>query len=236
MAVVKITIATVCYNAAKDIEQLIASVCGQDYERLEFIIVDGGSNDGTLDIIKRNKYSITKWISEPDNGVYDAMNKALHIATGDYILFLGVDDHLISSDTISNVVSYMNDSNSIYYGDVYRYPRNDLYRGKFNKYLLACENICHQAIFYPRSVYKNMIYDVKFPIYADYVYNIRNWRTTSFRYIPICISYYCCTGLSGSDDSVEKFNKLMMKEFRSNLGWTAYLIRCVYKLIKLKSS
>ena len=227
----KFTVAIAVYNSSATIEETLLSVISQKEADVEVVIVDGGSTDSTLQILRYYSDSV-KMISEPDNGVYDAMNKALDLATGDFVLFLGADDHLLSSNTISEVASHIDNKNAIYYGDVYRNSRNDIYMGKFSKYKLACENICHQAIFYPKSVYKKMKYDLRFPVYADYVYNLRNWKNHSFKYVPICISYYNCTGLSGNDKSGEKFGKDMMREVKQNLGWTCYLIRCFYKIYK----
>ena len=235
MNTIKISIVTVCYNAENDIRYVMQSVLSQTYMNIEYIIVDGASKDNTVEVLKEYEPRFEgkmKWVSEPDNGVYDAMNKALDMVTGDFVLFLGADDHLLSPETISKVVSMMDKSNVIYYGDVYRNSRNDLYRGRFNSYLLACENICHQAIFYPQSVYKAMKYDLNFPIYADYVYNIRNWKKCYFKYLPICISFYNCSGLSGNDKSDEKYGNKMMKEIRKNLGFICYLIRQAYKFVK----
>ena len=228
----KFSIVTVCYNAELWIEQAIVSVINQRYNNIEYIIVDGGSKDTTLDIINKYNHRIAVCVSEPDHGVYDAMNKALDLATGDFIIFLGADDHFLSDDTLSAVSKFIDDNNAIYYGDVYRNTRNDLYRGRFNKYLLACENICHQAIFYPKSVYKMMKYDLRYPIYADYIYNIRNWNIHIFKYMPICISYYNCKGLSGTNISKSKDDVEILKEIRHNLGFDAYIIRRVYKIFK----
>ena len=108
---------------------------------------------------------------------------------------------------------------------------NDIYRGKFNKYLLSCENICHQSNFYPNSVYKNFIYDLKYPIHADYIYNIRLWNRIKFDYIPICISYYNCKGLSGNGNDTDKYSKSFYNEVRNNLGLTCFILRHIYRLI-----
>lgn len=88
----KITVITVCLNSVNTIEKAIKSVVGQDYVDKEYIIVDGGSTDGTLNIIKKYKQYITKWISEPDRGIFDAMNKGIEMASGDIIAFLNSDD------------------------------------------------------------------------------------------------------------------------------------------------
>lgn len=232
MREIKISIVTVCYNAERYIENVFLSVKFQTYSNIEYIVVDGESNDGTLDVIKKYEGVISRWISEPDNGVYDAMNKALDLATGDFLLFLGADDHFISYDTISNAVQFMNQKDYVYYGDVYRNVRNDLYRGKFSKYLLACENICHQAIFYPKSVYKQVKYDLNYPIYADYIYNIRNWRKYTYKYIPVCIAYFNCTGVSGASSNAEKYSKPFFLEIKKNLGLSCYIIKILYWIVK----
>ena len=88
----KITIVTITYNAERYLEQTITSVIEQTYTNREYIVVDGNSSDGTLDIIKKYESEIDNWISEPDNGIADAMNKGIDLATGDYILFLHSDD------------------------------------------------------------------------------------------------------------------------------------------------
>lgn len=102
--ITKISIVTVSYNAVDTIEQTISSVVNQTYEDIEYIIIDGGSTDGTVDIIRKYEDRIAYWVSEPDKGIYDAMNKGIDVATGDYIYFLGADDRLIDSKIISTVI------------------------------------------------------------------------------------------------------------------------------------
>ena len=99
----KISIITVSYNAVATIEQTILSVINQTYENIEYIIIDGGSTDGTIDIIKKYKDKISYWVSEQDNGIYDAMNKGIDVATGDYIQFLNADDCLVNKEIIKIV-------------------------------------------------------------------------------------------------------------------------------------
>lgn len=113
----KITVVTVCYNAADLIEDTIKSVLSQTYDNIEYIIVDGNSSDGTMDIV--NKYSdrISKIISEPDKGIYDAMNKGIFAATGDYINFMNAGDIFTSDDAVSKVVGLIDKSNDVIYGD-----------------------------------------------------------------------------------------------------------------------
>ena len=91
----KVTVVTVVFNDAAHIESTMLSVIGQTYKNIEYIVIDGKSNDGTTDLIKRYSDKITKWISEPDKGIYDAMNKGLALATGDYVIFMNSGDKFI---------------------------------------------------------------------------------------------------------------------------------------------
>jgi|SRR3989344_169186 len=100
----KVTIITVCLNSKETIEDTIKSVLSQTYKNLEYIIVDGGSTDGTLDIVDRYKDQISKIIFEPDQGIYDAMNKGLRVMTGDVVAFLNSDDFYLDKNVISDVV------------------------------------------------------------------------------------------------------------------------------------
>lgn len=115
----KVTIITVTYNSAGWLEQCIQSVIGQHYPDIEHIIVDGGSTDATLDIIRRYQPYISQWISEKDNGMYDAINKGMRMATGDIIGTLNSDDILASGDVISAIVNGFkyNDVQAVY-GDI----------------------------------------------------------------------------------------------------------------------
>lgn len=110
----EISIITVCFNSEKTIEDTIKSVCCQTYKNIEYIIIDGGSTDRTCDIINSYISQISIFVSEPDNGIYDAMNKGLDMATGDYLLFLGSDDHLMSSNIIERVMARINNTTDIF--------------------------------------------------------------------------------------------------------------------------
>ncbi|MEL7633367.1 glycosyltransferase family 2 protein [Sporomusa sphaeroides] len=103
MGLSKVSVITVCYNSAKTLEDAIGSVVNQTYPNLEYIIIDGGSTDGTVDIIKKYKEKISYWISEPDEGIYDAMNKGLKRATGEWVYFLGSDDYLVSDHSFTDI-------------------------------------------------------------------------------------------------------------------------------------
>lgn len=186
----KISIVTVVFNGASTLESTIISVINQNFIDLEFIIIDGGSTDGTLDIIKKYEDKITFWQSEPDRGIYDAMNKGLEKANGEWLMFLGCDDLLLN--VMHEVFPFMQDKNAVYYGNSFFNKELLIYDGKFNGFKLSKKNICHQAIFYPKMVYKNRLYDLQYKLLADYNYNIKCYGDSNvkFRYIPSLISVF----------------------------------------------
>ena len=114
-----ISIITISYNAVKDIENTILSVLNQTYPNIEYIIIDGGSTDGTLDIIKKYQDKITYWVSEPDKGIYDAMNKGTLKATGEWLNFMNAGDTFYNEQVLENVFRDNNWENTdVIYGDV----------------------------------------------------------------------------------------------------------------------
>lgn len=115
----KVSIITVCFNSAETIEDTIRSVLNQDYQQIEYIIVDGQSSDDTVSIVKSHSRHIDRFISEPDNGIYDAMNKGIKLATGDIVGFLNADDFYADNDVIEKIAGVMQ-SNDVgcCYGDL----------------------------------------------------------------------------------------------------------------------
>jgi glycosyltransferase involved in cell wall biosynthesis len=112
----KVTVITVVYNNKNNFIKTISSVKSQNYNNIEYIVIDGNSKDGTLDVIKQNENVISKWLSEPDKGIYDAMNKGIVLATGDYVWFLNGGDMIYSNDTLNEVFSSEKNAD-VYYGD-----------------------------------------------------------------------------------------------------------------------
>jgi len=121
----KISIITVCYNSAETIEDTIQSVASQNYNNVEYIIVDGLSKDNTVDIIKKYSHVVTRWVSEKDKGIYDAMNKGISMATGDVIGILNADDVYTNAEVLSSVMEKFQDSSiQGVYGDL-KYVQKD---------------------------------------------------------------------------------------------------------------
>lgn len=221
---IKFTIVTVCYNSSQTIANTIQSVLSQNYDNYEYWIIDGASTDSTIEILKSINNKHVKYITEPDKGIYDAMNKALNKAIGDYLLFLGADDILFSSDTLKNIENKITDNTSIFYGNVIRTNTGAIYDGEFTKWDWGYKNICHQAIFYPKSIYKNKKYNLEYKLVADWVYNLELLAdSVNFRYINEVVSVYNDIDGLSSTKVDEKFLKLRRKLIVNAVGIMPYI-------------
>ncbi len=166
----KITIITVVRNAADELRKTIISIIDQDYPNLEFILVDGGSTDGTLEVIKAYAARITWWISEPDHGIYDAMNKGLAKATGDWVNFMNAGDMFVENDVVSRVMASDLDGFGVVYGDsIAAYPRANVFKKAGPPEEMVHGMVfCHQAAFIRRELIGDDGFDLSYPIGADF--------------------------------------------------------------------
>lgn len=187
-----ISVVTISYNAVATIEQTILSVINQTYKNIEYIIIDGGSTDGTVDIIKRYSDRISYWISEPDKGIYDAMNKGVEKASGYWINFMNSGDTFYNRDTINDIFKLSDykdidilygDRISVYsFGPLYQMPNQLRYMNQFFP-------IFHQSTFIKSDIMKDMKYDVKFKISADYNFFHKAYhKGCRFEYVNIPFS------------------------------------------------
>ena len=232
----KISIITVCLNAAQTIENTINSVISQSYPYIEYIIIDGQSTDGTKDIINKYRDRISVYISENDAGIYDAMNKGIAMATGDFIYFLGGDD-VLNGDIIKEVVPYLNSNvNSVHYGQVLLSPSHKLFGGKFSKWRLIHKNITHQSIFYPAMVFETKRFNTKYPIAADWDFNLFLMsRKIRFEYNGLIIAVFNVNGISSKGDKEFYQNReMIVKEYFGIKEWL-YLTILILTPIKILS-
>lgn len=220
-----ISVITVCYNSVQTIEATILSVINQTYKNIEYIIIDGGSTDGTVEIINKYKDQIAYWISEPDEGIYDAMNKAVDASNGDWLFFINSGDTFYESSVLETVLKYMKRKNVIYYGNVLMLPDNIIYDGKFSKTKLCRRNICHQSIFYPKSVFRKYHYNVKYRIYADHFLNLECMADSdfSFKYFDEIISNYTLDGVSSVSPNDINFRNDYFDIIKSLFGKVFFL-------------
>jgi glycosyltransferase involved in cell wall biosynthesis len=221
----RVTIISVCYNSSKTIERTILSVANQLYKNIEYIIIDGSSTDGTLEIIKKHQDKITIWISERDRGLYHAMNKGIELATGELVGILNCDDVLFSDKTISNIVEFHQKNfveasvgNVVQVDDFGKEVR--FISSKFwnpNKLKIGLMPP-HPAIFFHKDLfYKYGKYDMDLKIGADFELVIRYFLVNKivWKYSEITTTAMLIGGLSTSGFS--SYN-LVTKEIDSALS------------------
>ena len=226
----KVTIITAVYNGAAYIKRAIDSIAEQTYDNIEYIVVDGGSTDGTVDILRQHSNVVTRFISEPDKGIYDAMNKGVKMATGDWIYFLGCDDYLYPD--FSKMCTLLDDKHTIYYGNVFH--RGRVQDGAFTAYKLSKYPIPHQAILYPRVVFEKYSYDLRYKISADhYLTNkCRHDRKIKFKSFDLVLARYSEGGFSTQGDVL--FQQEKPQIIRQNFSLWVYL-RYRYRLYKYRN-
>jgi len=230
------SIITVAYNASQWLERTIQSVISQSYSNIEYIIIDGNSTDGTLEIIKKYQPSIARCISEPDNGLYDAMNKGLKLATGDYVWFLNAGDTLYSKNTVQEIVNTLGGENlpDVIYGETQiidsqgnllamrrlKAPKKLSWKS-FRMGML----VCHQSFIVKRTIAAQ--YDLQYRFTADYDWCIRCMKKASVIFnTHLVLSRFMEAGLSAENrkESLKERYRIMCE----NYGKPATQIRHIW--------
>jgi glycosyltransferase involved in cell wall biosynthesis len=200
----KISVIIVVYNAANTVETAINSILEQTYKNTEVIVIDGGSVDGTLEILKKYKAANLRWISEPDKGIYDAMNKGIKFSSGEWLYFLGADDKLYGNKILEDIFkeSDLHDAEFLY-GNVKRGTHSKLYDGEFDYEKLLKKNISHQAVFYKTDIFlRSGSYNLRYSTHADWDVNLRCFenQTVKTKYIDKIIACFATGGASVNYD------------------------------------
>ncbi len=195
----KISIIIPAFNPGPILENALKSIFLQDYNNIELIIIDGGSNDGTIELLKKYSKHIHYWVSESDDGIYDAMNKGITAATGTWLLFLGADDELCQGiiSAIFNLADFT-DIDFIY-GKVNIKNKRKLLGQQTDFEKLIVMNIPHQAIFYRKSIFEKFKgYNQRYKILADYDLNLKIFEDNSLKkkFINKTIAFFCKNGIS----------------------------------------
>ncbi len=221
-----VTIVTVVLDGEAYLEQAIRSVIDQPYENLEYIVIDGGSKDGTLDIISRYKDYIDHWVSEPDEGIYDAMNKGWAASHGKYVYYLGADDVLLSLPVASLAKAY-SENVDLVYGDV-RLSNGRYFRSHYGMGLLFNNSLHHQGLFLRRSLFANAPFRKDYKVFSDFDLNQRLYKQRRKALgIHEPIAFFRLTRTREQSRSAEFFQIV-----RSNCGVAAVAVS--YVLLKLK--
>ena len=200
----KVTVITVCYNAAADIEVTLESVLGQTaYDDMEVIVIDGGSTDGTVEKIRKYDMRLARFISEPDKGIYNAMNKGIALSTGEYVNFMNAGDRFFNSRVIADVLAEVEGMQSrpdvIYGATVFRF--NDGYAGQRPNPAAMPGHMgaCHQSVFVDGDMIRRHLFDESYRISADFELLRRLYMQGAvFAEVNKYVSIYNFDGVSGS--------------------------------------
>ena len=231
-----VSIITVVYNGDKHLEQTIQSVFNQSYKDIEYIIIDGASTDGTLGIIRKYEKHIDYWVSEPDLGIYDAMNKGINRARGDYVGLINSDDYY-EIDAIETIVKYsrLYPDVDIFFGNMYMLneflDNKKLFTNKKGQKLDKKFSIWHPTAFIKKKIYDEYgVFDLSYKIAADYELLLRLYKEKcKFHYINEAISNFREGGIS-------YYNKNIIKEqFDLQLIHTTFA-NAVIVMIKSKAT
>jgi glycosyltransferase involved in cell wall biosynthesis len=243
----KISIITVVYNNSKTILDAIISVKNQTYLSIEHIIIDGGSTDGTLEILNENMHLFNVLISEKDNGLYDAMNKGINIANGEVIGILNSDDFYNNNEIISDVMSnFISDTNlDIIYGDIIYVKHTNI-----NKLVRYWKSISfsmnnfkkgvippHPSLFIKKAIYNEIgLFNLKFKIAADYEFMLRLFKNNTYKskYLPLLMVKMRTGGISNRNftnlikQNIEIINAWKINNFK--MPYNFFIYKLHYKL------
>jgi glycosyltransferase involved in cell wall biosynthesis len=178
-----VSVITVCFNDAENLQATIASVIGQSHRNIEFIVVDGGSSDSTLDLIRLHESRISKWVSEKDAGIYDAMNKGIRLATGDYLIFMNAGDAFHSDDTVESAMDRVTSEREkplLAYGRAAIFGEDGTFLkelgplrfAKRNLNMFGTRTVCHQSIFVARTAAPEYDTGFRFKAELDWYYRL----------------------------------------------------------------
>ncbi len=246
----KVSVITVCYNAKQQLTSTMNSVVCQSYSNIEYLIIDGVSDDGTYELAcsYKDKYDFIRVVSEPDEGIYDAMNKGVTLCNGDYVVFLNAGDQFADREVISDTVKhieeyYANGSRcDIIYGDYYdgAKEQNNLvsygHQVVNSTFMLFSNTICHQAIFSSKKYLVEHPFDLSYRYVAD-----RKWISeciragAMFRYMQRTVVVYDRTGMSTEMDNRNDLRKEVDRYIERMYPVRGRLLNMIKKSEKLRT-
>jgi len=238
----RISIVTVCFNAADTIDKTMRSVAAQSYSNLEHIVIDGASTDNTLAIVDSYPERVAQVISEKDEGIFDAMNKGIGRASGDVVYFLNADDSFVDEGVLQDVAKVFEEDESrmLVYGNVVlsggpsgirNFPASAFRKRSISEFLH--NSFCHQAVFVRRSLFARLgLFDQRYKYSADYEWIIRAFKAnsgTDFFFLNRDIAYYFCQGRSQQHVATtrKEVDRMQWRHFFS-LEYAWYYLRYVF--------
>ena len=202
----KLSIVTINFNDKVGLQRTIESVISQTYAGFEFIVIDGGSTDGSKPLIESYSKHLTIWLSESDNGIYHAMNKGIRTATGDYLLFLNSGDVLTDQAVLTTALEKIDGGADLYYGNIHHKQKDKIteviFPSKLTFDFFFDNNLSHQATFIRRILFDNIfMYNENFKIAADwefFIYAICK-ANVSYSHLNQFITVYDGAGISSDE-------------------------------------
>lgn len=244
----KITVITVCYNSAKTIGNTLRSVRMQTHKDIEYIVVDGGSTDNTLMVVAAEGSNVTRLVSEKDNGIYDAMNKGIRIATGDFVAFLNADDFYKDADVLAEVALVMQTEQlDALYGDVefFRPGQQNVVIRRYNSRRFTTDRLgwgwmpAHPALFVRRALFERYgMFRTDYRIAGDFEFIARVFKHPELRHRHLPKPLVCMQmgGVSTSGwRATLQLNREMMRACRANsipTNWLKILVRYPLKALE----
>ena len=210
----KLSIITINFNNRHGLQKTIDSVVSQSFRDFEWIVIDGGSTDGSKELVEQNAGHITYWVSEPDNGVYQAMNKGIALATGDYIHFLNSGDCYVSDSIVKQFISngFQDDiiyGNAIIVDETGREVGQQIPPEHINLSFFWSNNLNHQSVFYHRRCFENYKFNEHNRVLSDkeyllyHGYRFRKWNKD--------VVYYDNGGISSNGNGSEEFPQIISR-------------------------
>lgn len=217
----KVSIITVNYNDKLGLSKTMDSVIGQTFTDFEFIVIDGGSSDGSKEVIQQHQSQIKYWVSEKDSGVFNAMNKGIKAATGEFVIFMNAGDIFYNQDVLLNAVPFFTDEIDIYYGNnIKKSPTSErlkTYPEKLNFSFFYSSSINHQSTFIRKSLFDSFFYyNENYKIASDWEFFIYAicYKNVGYKYLNQTIAIYDFTGISSNPKSSELFRNEKLTTIR----------------------
>jgi glycosyltransferase involved in cell wall biosynthesis len=209
-----VSVVTVVLNSRDFLVRTIESVSAQDYNNIECIVVDGGSSDGTEECLNSYSDVVTSFISEPDGGIYDAMNKGLGLCSKDsvFVVFMNAGDVFCDEFVVSEAMRSIDSVSCHLYGDVVRNNQRIRAINRVNLYTLSTNMICHQSILFLTASLRKIPYDIKYKLCADYKLLIELiLRGECFRYMDMPFAVFEGSGISNQQRGLLHFEKKQIR-------------------------